>query len=300
MTHKVWLWIDPTRRCNLKCTLCYTKASHASEDLSSESFQYIIENIESDTTLDVQQLTLNWRGEPLMNPQFVDLLYVLSRRSPHYDIQFHTNATLLRPALVDALMHVPLHYTIYVSIDGGSEASHDLHRGKGTYKKSMAGAWMLLKARGERTTPRIALYQLDLREEARYYDPEFLELSEAVDEFQRAVPVLPNGDGRTMLEAEEHPSGSPLVTAWMDVPMYRPVPHDPCFWAGNSLCVAPSGDVHICLLSHTSDGCIGNLLREPAGIVFERSRRFRKSIELTGRPSIPHCRDCRKCPGNAS
>ena len=31
---KLWLWIDPTRRCNLKCALCYTKASHAASDLT--------------------------------------------------------------------------------------------------------------------------------------------------------------------------------------------------------------------------------------------------------------------------
>jgi hypothetical protein len=38
---QLWLWIDPTRRCNLACKLCYTKQSHAREDLSPEDFELI-------------------------------------------------------------------------------------------------------------------------------------------------------------------------------------------------------------------------------------------------------------------
>jgi hypothetical protein len=47
-----------------------------------------------------------------------------------------------------------------------------------------------------------------------------------------------------------------------------------CFWAGHALCIAPSGDVSICLLSHCSSGIIGNLVNDRVEDVVARGVSF--------------------------
>src|SRR4051812_2378069 len=96
---RVWLWIDPTRRCNLACSLCYTKESHSKDDLHPESLAMMLDNIERSSSIVVQQLTFNWRGEPLMN-----LLGLLRDRQPRYSVDFHTNGTLITERLAASIM----------------------------------------------------------------------------------------------------------------------------------------------------------------------------------------------------
>jgi sulfatase maturation enzyme AslB (radical SAM superfamily) len=296
---KIWLWIDPTRRCNLKCTLCYTKSMHKSEDLEPNTLCRILDNIESDESLRVVQVTLNWRGEPLMNPKFSELLHVFSKRKINYDVQFHTNGTLLKPRIIQQLLNVNMPFTIYISIDGGTEKAHDLHRGKGTFRISLAGAWRLLRSRGTKTLPKIGVYQLDLKEPVSNYDADFVKLSKQVDDYLRVLPVLPDGDGHPFLNEAETYGGSPLINSWPEVSFNSPIPQSPCFWAGNSFSISPLGDVSVCILSKQNIGIVGNLLNENVSIIFDKVKQFRKSIEENGRTNVDHCKSCRKCPGNS-
>jgi MoaA/NifB/PqqE/SkfB family radical SAM enzyme len=190
---------------------------------------------------------------------------------------------------------------IYVSIDGGTEALHDTNRGRGTFRSSIAGAWTLLKAREEKGrgdgNPRIGVYQLDLGVPAEGYDPEFVELVSAVDEWIRVNPVVSGGaDSAVEMKAEV---GDGAVFSHGVGDGEDPLAWGACFWAGNALCVAPSGDVSVCLLSHHSSGVVGNLLREPAGVVVRRAREFRRRLDEEKRRGVAHCRGCQKSCGDA-
>src|SRR3546814_13873951 len=74
MVHPIWLWIDPTSRCNLACRLCYTKFSHGKLDLEPSQREETLGRLAASDTLEVKGIHLNWRGEPLMNPRFNELL----------------------------------------------------------------------------------------------------------------------------------------------------------------------------------------------------------------------------------
>lgn len=299
--HKLWLWVDPTRRCNLSCELCYTKLSHAQEDLSPEDFEAILDNVESDPSLEINLVHLNWRGEPLLNPRFTDLLDVLSRRPRQLPAHWHTNGTILHSKLAAAIVAHSGPQMIYISIDGGTEALHDANRGRGTFRSSIAGAWTLLKARQENPTqdgnPRIGIYQLELGEPMERYDPEFLDLVSAVDEWIRVVPVV-EGGADTRVEFGLNDDGAQTFLN-MRTGEADPLNWGACFWAGNALCVAPSGDVSVCLLSHSSSGVVGNLLKEPAGVVVQRARDFRQRLESEKRRGVQHCKGCQKSCGDS-
>ena len=287
--HPVWLWIDPTRRCNLSCRHCYTRPSHAAEDLTPDRLNDFLKRIVQAAEIVPQELTLNWRGEPLMNRDYPTLLAMVRKSGLRCPVQFHTNAMLLTPALASAIVHAAGPLRIFLSIDGGSEASHDRNRGEGSFRRALRGAWNLMAARGARDNPRVILYQLDLQENRDHYDAEFLELASTVDDYQRVRPVMHDVAG--------HGAGLPATDNKL-LSLLKP-PRGPCFWAGNSLAIAPNGDVSICILSNRDDGVIGNMATHSLSSLLEHSRAWRRRLTTTGRAGVAHCARCRKRAGEA-
>src|SRR4030095_15155781 len=142
--HPVWLWIDPTRNCNLACKLCYTKLSHNKDVMEPDTLETILDNLLSETSIQVKMIHLNWRGEPLMNRKFHQLLDIVLQREIGVPIHWHTNGMLLTPNRVEELLRLRGDYTVYVSIDGGNTESHDKNRGDGSFEASITGLQRLL------------------------------------------------------------------------------------------------------------------------------------------------------------
>lgn len=293
----IWIWIDPTRKCNLSCKLCYTKLSHASLDLESDSLTTILDSISNSNLIEPQELTFNWRGEPLMNRQLHVLLRQISSSRLTCPVQFHTNAMLITDRRATELIEAYENLTIYVSIDGGTEESHDRNRGKGTFMQSIKGVENLLRARASRSWPKIVLYQLDLKEEKKNYDPAFIALIERLDGWLITTPVLPDGDGGPFVKADVKKGGASIVDCWSELPRDYPLPQGPCFFAGNALVIGPDGFVSICILSNETSGVIGNVLTESLDVIISRAQSWRKKLTSEGRSSVEHCANCRKCEG---
>lgn len=301
----LWLWIDPTRECGLKCTFCYTKRSHAAEHLSVEKFAKYLDVILNAEVV-VQQLTLNWRGDPLMAPELFGLLKEINKRDVGFPVEFHTNGTTITPAVAQELVSVAGRVSIFVSIDGGNQASHDFNRGEGTYRLAVLGLRRLLEARGERPHPRIGLYQLDLGVAEDDYDEELVTLGRAADDWIRIHPIHPNSGRRIAARAPGQPSKRAagvgqltLADRWWarEVASDHNQPQQPCFWAGNALFIAPNGDASVCLLSHTDAGILGNLLTTPFDRILANAVAFRAKISTYGRAAVPHCSTCQIAEG---
>jgi uncharacterized Fe-S cluster-containing radical SAM superfamily protein len=279
----LWLWIDPTRRCNLRCTLCYTRRSHTAQDMTPATLALLLDNLAGDDRLRVRMIHLNWRGEPSLNPHLIDLVRLVGRRFPDVPLQWHTNGTLITSAFAHRLMTTTQPHRIYVSIDGGNQESHERNRGAGTFSVALAGLSRLLNARPCGSGHSVGVYQIEMNVHADAYDRSLLDLLERVDDWVRVYPVL--CDGREGPHEGVHT---------------QPVPQQPCWWAGNSLCIAPDGTVSVCLLSHSETGTIGNLLAEPVWTVVSRARTFRAQLSLHGRSSVSHCAACHKPPGDVA
>jgi sulfatase maturation enzyme AslB (radical SAM superfamily) len=293
----VWLWIDPTRRCNLSCSLCYTKDGQGEENMELGMFNTILDNVLSESRIDIRQLTLNWRGEPMLNRSLVHFLDALQERNVTFPVEFHTNATALTSRRAEELVASKGNFTICISIDGGNQASHDLQRGDGTYQRSLAGAWLLLKARKHHMLPRIVLHQLDLNIPLDDYDAAFLDLARATDEWQKKSPIIPGGERRLFAQPNDSPPEH-IIVHWKSALLPWSPPEGACFWAGNALFIAPNANVSICLLSSSQEGVLGNLAAEPVWGILQKAKVWRAKLEESSRKSIAHCQSCRMETGD--
>ncbi|WP_029057863.1 radical SAM/SPASM domain-containing protein [Stappia stellulata] len=294
----VWLWLDPTTRCNLACRLCYTKLSHGKDDMTPEDLRRMLSDLRDSGSVDVQTIHLNWRGEPLMNPRFAELLATVGDVMPDVPLQWHTNGTMLTEKRVEEIVSVDFDHKIFVSLDGGNRLSHDLNRGEGNFEKSLRGLEVLLDRAKDRPGLRVGVYQIDLDEPIEDYDPRFLKLLERVDQYEKVKPLLPGGAEQAIDKIENLESDGTLDRMLSEeVLPHLPVPQLPCFWAGHVFCVAPNGDVSICVISHGQAGIVGNLLRDGVDRVLAGALAFRCRLADHGRGAVSHCKDCRKPAG---
>lgn len=294
----IWLWLDPTTRCNLACRLCYTKLSHGTDDMTPENLRKMLADLEQNPAVDVQSIHLNWRGEPLMNPRFHELLQAVADVMPDIKLQWHTNGTMLTQKRVAQLMEVQFPHKIFVSLDGGNRFSHDLNRGEGNFEKSILGLERLLDAAKERSDLTIGVYQIDLGEPISDYDPRFLKLLSRVHQYEKVKPLLPGGAEQAIGDVNSLESDGTLDRMLSEeVLPHLPVPELPCFWAGHVFCVAPTGDVSICVISHGKAGIVGNLLTDGVDRVLAGALSFRCRLSDEGRSAVGHCSSCRKPAG---
>jgi len=288
---RLWLWLDPTSRCNLSCALCYTRESHGDQDLSPAALSRIIANLKGlEREVEVALVHLNWRGEPTLNPELPELIRLVIRAFPRVPLHWHTNACAVTEALAETLLGSTAPHKIYVSIDGGTERLHEGNRGHGSWVLALRGARHLLEVRRRlRASHEIGLYQLEMGLAHDSYDEDFLCIARACDEWVRVQPVLPrHGSDVVRLRSPGEHRLPPTSASW-----------GPCFWAGNAMCVGPNGDVSVCLLSHSRTGIVGNLLTESSKAVWGRAREFRARLQSLRRGDVTHCRACQKPEGDA-
>lgn len=274
---RIWVWMDVSATCNLACRDCYTKHAHMPKLMSEDDFRIVIQKLTA-PNLQVEKLHLNWRGEPLTNKQFPALLHIKRLLLPKTPLEFHTNGMLVDLPLARELVSATTHLDqIYVSIDGGNKESHQANRGAGTWGPALGGLRALLDARDEVSDkPSVGIYEISYGRPS--YDPELIRLSKRSDIFTKVSPISISGD-------EIH-----FIT--------EGIPQGPCFWAGHSLCVTVTGDVHVCLLSFRQDGVLGNIFTDNIEDIIDRSRSFRRTLLAQGRQCVPHCRTCLKTEGD--
>lgn len=117
--HPSYIALEVTNVCNLACVHCHYR--HGVEGYTRDKGYMAVETLE--LALDQARnlgmtVLMNYDGEPLMHPRFLDYL----KRATDLGVEtyFNTNATLLTPEKVDQLLSF---YTgkVFVSIEGGKE-----------------------------------------------------------------------------------------------------------------------------------------------------------------------------------
>jgi len=275
---RFWVWMDLSASCNLACRDCYAKHVHAPALLTVEGFAGILRRLVK-ARLSIEKLHLNWRGEPLTNKRFPELLDVRRSIAPEVPLEFHTNGLLLTDALCDAIVQRLLDGDlVYVSIDGGGMRLHEANRGEGTWIPALKGLRCLLDARDRRggSGPNVGIYEISYGRESDY-DDELIGLARRCDMWTRVNPIDKSGHEATFEELE--------------------IPRGPCFWAGNAMCITAKGDVHVCMLSFDESGVLGNVFVDDIHVIVQRARAFRDTLTSAGRSAIPHCRGCHKTEG---
>jgi len=154
-----WLQIDPIFNCNLRCPNCdltrmweenfFIRPRTA---LSLEAFKKVID--EASPTL--KHIRFHMLGEPLMNPQSVDMLRYAREKIPHLFISIETNGLFIGAEMQKALVETSVDY-VKISVDGASQETYVQYRVGGDFSKvyqNMAGLVATRNAAGS-DRPRI-------------------------------------------------------------------------------------------------------------------------------------------------
>lgn len=272
-TVPLWVWLDSSSVCNLACRVCYTLPIQSHDVMSMDTFATVVEQLRRGP-FDIVKFHLNWRGEPCANPRLADMLAHVDGCG--WDIEWHTNGTLITERRARQLVAACRDQRIFVSLDGGDAASFEDNRGEGTWARALRGATALLDARGQAARPEIGIYQLDLDVQPEAYDPSFRRLIKRVDQHVVTRPVGIDGGSLQVRD---------------------PVPRGPCFWLGNALIVDARGHAHTCLLSTCTR--LGSVHDHTVEELVGRASRLRAKVAAEGRRSVPKCASCRKQVGSA-
>lgn len=130
------LWIYTNFHCNLHCDYCAVASSPQARrrSLPLGQFRDLIDEAVGESFTELY-LT---GGEPLLHPELPAMLRYAVDRLPTVLL---TNAMLLRGARLEAMRQFAGHpnLVIQTSLDGAHAATHDLHRGKGSWARTMDG-----------------------------------------------------------------------------------------------------------------------------------------------------------------
>jgi radical SAM protein with 4Fe4S-binding SPASM domain len=141
------LHLNVTERCNLRCLHCYWQAFGEHRDPSLETIDRILGEFKRLGAAYHEQgphmLTLGG-GEPTARRDLARI--VALGRARGFRIRLVTNASSLDARGASALKHAGLEVA-QVSLDGACERTHDLVRGRGSWKRTMAGIAALKRER---------------------------------------------------------------------------------------------------------------------------------------------------------
>lgn len=153
--------IEPTNRCNLKCTECPAgngTMTRARGDLDPELFRQIVDAVANDAIY----LNFYFQGEPLLNPHFCDMVKYARSRALY--VTTSSNAHLLSAEMALKIVESGLS-RIIISFDGPDQASYETYRHGGNWTSVMQGVRHLVEARkaAKSSHPLIELQCLLLR-----------------------------------------------------------------------------------------------------------------------------------------
>lgn len=132
--------IEPTGRCNLACRMCtVNERADAVADMSLDDFRALLEQMPG-----LQQLHLQGLGEPMLHPQFFDMVALAAGRG--IEVSANTNLTLLTPERAELCVRSGL-AALSVSLDGASAAVYEAVRRKANFAKVLRNLQRLVDAR---------------------------------------------------------------------------------------------------------------------------------------------------------
>ncbi|WP_411345783.1 radical SAM protein [Paenibacillus sp. WLX1005] len=142
------LGIKLTNRCNLRCTHCFQwnedgyhhnmEKAEQNMDLDPAIFKQLL-----DDTREVKSRLYLWGGEPMFHRQFSEIMGHI--QNDRREMTICTNGLLINKHL-DQILDLSENLELLIAVEG-FEAEHDLIRGKGTFKKTMAEIDRLVELR---------------------------------------------------------------------------------------------------------------------------------------------------------
>jgi radical SAM protein with 4Fe4S-binding SPASM domain len=292
--------LEPTTRCNLKCSMCQVSSwGRECDDLSFDRFKYIVENIPT-----LVKIKLQGMGEPFLNKDFFKMVRYARRKG--IEIHTSTNGTLMRGDVIDEIISSNL-ASLQVSLDGLNDEIR-----KGAHKQEIAGnIERLVAKRGTRRFPIISVWSVAMRKNIKELSG-IIELSNKlrVDyvtlqyylsywgkaEWQKALSAEQiDGRDKSVLNILDE---SRLLAKRLNVKFYiyygnRFARDNPCIWPWQSFYITADGFVMpCCILTDPRSFNFGNIFEKSLGQIWNGSAYidFRERIKSGNPPDF--CKGC--------
>lgn len=134
-----------TNRCNLSCGHCMTESDSSGKTPSAPTTA-VKRLIEEFASTGVTGICFTG-GEPLLHPDWPDLLNYTCMLPGIETVELQTNATLLTTSAIDHFSSIPLPgFSIQISLDGIRPETNDKIRGEGVFNKIINGIRLLTSA----------------------------------------------------------------------------------------------------------------------------------------------------------
>lgn len=162
--------------CNLRCTMCFqvdkdlpVPGTTKVPFMSMETFRRIADECAANR---VPALKLSWRGEPMLNKNFADMVHYAKSKGI-LEVTSLTNATLMDEHMCRALVRARLDQ-IVISIDGFSKEIYERIRVGADYDTVVGNIHRLISIRGRANKPFIRLQytesDVNRHETQRFYE----------------------------------------------------------------------------------------------------------------------------------
>jgi len=160
------IWIEPTNRCNLACTMCPNKDFNKNElgNMDLGLFRSVIDQCKNY----VHDVNLHHRGEPLLHPDLVEMVGYASKKG--VKVKLHTNATTLTETLSHQLIEAGLRL-ISFSFDGYTPQVYEKIRIGAKFERTLSNIHRFLEIKREvgKLEPRTVLEVMEF--DGKSYNP---------------------------------------------------------------------------------------------------------------------------------
>jgi len=252
------LWIEPTNRCNLACSVCpqASAPSMATGNMTLDLFRAVVDEASGA----VHDITLHHRGEPLLHPELPDMIEYAKRR--RLRIRLHTNGTLLRVGRVAGLL------------DGGVDFLSVSFRDRDDAIENTRRLLAMKQARGLRT-PFVQVELLDST-------PQAAQVKESLEREFRSLPL-----DRIVLKKTHNWAGSGPGNGAVRL-------RTPCLFPWSALVVLWNGDVTPCPQDFHGELVLGNVNRESLAAIWKGAalERLRQALRQRRFSALDPCRRC--------
>jgi mycofactocin biosynthetic radical S-adenosylmethionine protein MftC len=291
-----------TDRCNLKCSHCLSAdlMEKSERELDFDQVTRVIDDLDHEK---VFQINFGG-GEPFLRKDFLSILDYAHTKGITTCVS--TNGTLLTDDLAKRLSEMDLLY-IQVSLDGATEATNEMIRGKGTYRRIMEGIGTLLDAGFPHLSTNTVVTRLNMGEIIDIY-----ELGMRLGVKTRLSRFRPSGNARKVWEeyrltAHQLKDLSVFLSAHRDVltgdsffsitsEERRDLGLNMCGAAKMTLSVSPDGWVYPCAFLQEPGFLCGNITRDPLRTIWNHAAPL-KLLREVRKESCDACERFSLCHG---
>jgi radical SAM protein with 4Fe4S-binding SPASM domain len=276
--------VEPTNHCNLRCPMCPVSQDYRGVQrgyMSAATFDRVVEVLATFRP----DVSMNVGGESTLHPHLPEMVRALVDAG--MNVSLDSNATLLRPALVERLLDTGL-AELVVCLDGVDETSYELMRARASFTRTIANIKGLLAARAARgvLSPRVVVKNIQFwrgGDEALVF-PESLRarFTEHPPEEYRATWA-------------DHWPGSHRHHLTYDY-VAPPVSSDyqPCINLWKHMAISWDGAVYICCLDLRRTTPVGNVMDMPVEAIWNSAAmvEFRRMHTDGRQGELTLCRNC--------